>query len=90
MTTLLARLTYVWRACLQVVQSRCKIAEIPDQWENRREMFKQIDELQAGWTVELRSRGAGGTVDALFYDPRGAEVASFAAARRQALAASKA
>jgi Methyl-CpG binding domain len=78
---------------MQVVQPRGPIAKLPDQWENRREMFREIDRLQRGWTVELRSRGtgsAGGTIDAVFYDPEGEEVGAFAAARRRALAASKA
>lgn len=65
------------------------IRGIPDKWENRREMFCEIDRLQGGWTVELRARGDGDTVDAVFYDPAGAKVGAYAAARRQALQASK-
>jgi hypothetical protein len=47
-----------------------------------------LDQLQPGWQVELRSRGD--TVDAVFYAPDGTMVGTFAAARRQALAARKA
>ena len=74
---------------MQVVYARGAISGIPDTWENRREMFREIDGLQAGWTVELRSRGSGSTVDAVFYSPGGDSVGAFAAARREALQASK-
>jgi hypothetical protein len=52
-------------------------------------MFKEIDALQAGWTVELRQRIGASTVDAVFFSPDGEIVGNFAAARRKALQASK-
>ena len=75
---------------MQVVHARGPISDIPDRWSNRRDMFAEIDKLQRGWTVELRSRGSGSTVDACFFDPQGEPVGSFAVARRKALVASKA
>jgi hypothetical protein len=77
----------------QVVYARGSISGIPDQWENRRDMFLELDRLQPGWTVELRARGGstgGVAVDAIFYDPCGEKVGVFAAARRCALQAKKA
>lgn len=62
----------------------------------RKDLFDALDKLQAGWTVELLSRGGtggegeGAVVDAVFYSPDGDKVGTFAAARRIALAASKA
>lgn len=77
---------------MQVVYERGDIASIPDQWENRRSMFEELDALQPGWTVELRARGsaATGAVDAVFFDPAGERVGAFASARRKALQSSKA
>lgn len=45
------------------------IAGMPDEHASRRERFAEIDELQPGWTVELRPRGS--TVDASFISPAG-------------------
>jgi hypothetical protein len=73
----------------QVVHARAPIASIPDQWENRREMFRELDGLQSGWTVELRARGGGNLVDAVFYNPDAKRIGAFAAARRLALKASR-
>ena len=61
----------------------------------RKDLFDALDGLQEGWTVELLSRGGGSgseaaVVDAVFYSPAGEKVGTFAAARRIALAASKA
>lgn len=77
---------------LQVLYAKGPVSGIPDTWENRRDMFSEIDRLQEGWTVELRTRGGGatGAVDAVFYDPDGTLVGAFAAARRKALQASRA
>ena len=77
---------------VQVVYAKGPVSGIPDTWENRRDMFTEIDTLQEGWTVELRARGGGstGAVDAVFYDPAGTHVGAFAAARRKALQASRA
>lgn len=76
---------------MQVLYAKGPVSGIPDTWENRRDMFAEIDKLQEGWTVELRARGgtATGAVDAVFYDPEGKVVGAFAAARRMALQASK-
>lgn len=77
---------------MQVLYTKGPVSGIPDTWENRRDMFVEIDKLQEGWTVELRARGgtATGPIDAVFYDPKGTRVGAFSAARRKALQASKA
>ena len=72
-----------------MVYPKGSIAGLPDEHASRRERFAELDELQPGWQVELRSRGAGGAVDAAFYTPAGDAVGAFANARRQALQASK-
>ena len=65
------------------------IASMPDAHESRRERFKELDDLQPGWEVELRSKGE--VVEAVFYAPgSGQKVGAFANARRMALAAHKA
>lgn len=69
---------------------RGSIAGLPDEHASRRERFAELDTLQPGWTVELRIRGEGGTVDAVFFSPSGERVGSFVVARRLALQASKA
>ena len=74
---------------ISVVYPKGSIAGLPDEHASRRERFAELDELQPGWQVELRSRGAGGAVDAAFYTPTGDAVGAFANARRQALQASK-
>ena len=53
------------------VYPRGPVAGIPDEHASRRERFAELDELQPGWQVELRSRGAGGTADAVFFSPAG-------------------
>ena len=72
-----------------MVYPRGSIAGLPDGHASRRERFAELDGLQPGWQVELRSRGAGGAVEAVFYSPAGEAVGAFANARRQALQASK-
>ncbi|PRW61221.1 ribosome maturation SBDS [Chlorella sorokiniana] len=72
-----------------VVWPRGPVAELPEEHASRRERFAELDGLQPGWTVELRSRGEGGTIDAVFFSPAGESVGAFANARRQALKASK-
>ena len=54
-----------------VVYPRGPVAGIPHEHASRRERFAELDELQPRWQVELRSRGAGGTVDAVFFSPTG-------------------
>ena len=53
------------------VYPRGPVAGMPDEHASRRGRFAELDELQPGWQVELRSRGAGGTVDAVFFSPAG-------------------
>ena len=72
-----------------VVWPRGAVADLPEEHASRRERFAELDLLQPGWTVELRSRGEGGTIDAVFFSPGGECVGAFANARRQALKASK-
>lgn len=72
-----------------VVWPRGPVAELPEEHASRRERFAELDGLQPGWTVELRTRGEGGTIDAVFFSPDGECVGAFANARRQALRASK-
>lgn len=72
----------------RVLYARGSIGGLPEEFASRKERFAELDQLQQGWQVELRSRGD--TVDAVFYAPEGAMVGTFAAARRQALAARKA
>jgi hypothetical protein len=71
-----------------VLYAKGSIGGLPEEFASRKERFAELDQLQAGWLVELRSRGD--TVDAVFFAPDGALVGTFATARRQALAASKA
>lgn len=68
-----------------VLYARGPISGLPEEHNSRRERFQELDELQAGWTVELRMRDGADTVDAYFYDPEGNFVKSYAAARRSAL-----
>jgi hypothetical protein len=71
---------------------RGPVAGLPETMGARRDMFAALDALQPGWEVELAPRaGAGGdaAVDATFFSPAGDRVPNFAAARRQALAASR-
>jgi hypothetical protein len=72
----------------RVLYPRGSIADLPEEFATRKERFAELDHLQPGWQVELRSRGE--TVDAVFFSPEGAKVGTFATARRQALAAHKA
>ncbi|KAL4446200.1 hypothetical protein ABPG77_003007 [Micractinium sp. CCAP 211/92] len=72
-----------------VVYPRGPVEQLPEEHASRRERFAELDALQPGWTVELRSRGEGGTIDAVFFSPAGECVGAFANARRAALKASK-
>ncbi|KAF6252326.1 SBDS protein C-terminal domain-containing protein [Scenedesmus sp. NREL 46B-D3] len=72
----------------RVLYARGCVADLPEEYATRKERFAELDQLQSGWQVELSSRGE--TVDAVFYSPAGTKVGTFAAARRQALAAHKA
>lgn len=69
-----------------VVFQRGAIADIPDEFASRRDRFSEIDELQPGWTVQLKQKGTGSVVDAVFFSPSGEKVGSYAVARRMALA----
>jgi len=72
-----------------IVYAKGPVSGIPEDHAARRERFSELDVLQDGWTVELRSKGEGGTVDAVFFSPRGERVGLFAMARRMALQAHK-
>lgn len=72
-------------AVFTVVYPRGPISGLPEEHASRRERFEALDDLQAGWTVELRQRAEGGVVDAVFFSPDGEEVGLYAAARRRAL-----
>lgn len=73
----------------EVVYARGPIAELPEAHASRRERFAELDNLQPGWQVELRTKGD--TVEAVFFAPGTGElVGAFANARRMALAAKKA
>jgi ribosome maturation protein SDO1 len=72
-----------------VLYPRGPLAGLPEDHASRKERFAELDTLQPGWTVELRSREEGSTVEAIFYSPEGHRVGTFAAARRSALQASK-
>lgn len=63
---------------ISVVYPRGPIAGLPEAHASRRERFAELDDLQPGWQVELRSRGAGGAVDAVFYSPTGEAIAIYA------------
>ena len=70
---------------------RGSIEELPEAHASRKERFAELDTLQPGWEVELRSaKGRGAAVEAVFFSPAGERVGAFAAARRAALAAHKA
>jgi len=73
-----------------VVYPRGPVGGLPEEHASRRERFAELDQLQAGWEVELQARGGdGGTVDAAFYSPEGKFHRSYADARRSALQHSK-
>lgn len=74
----------------KVIYERGPVADIPDEYAGRRERFSEIDDLQPGWTVQLRTKGTSSVIDAVFFSPRGDMVGPFAQARRVALAYSKA
>lgn len=40
-------------------------------------MFLEIDELQPGWTVELKLIGSDGRLEAEFYSPEGELIGNF-------------
>lgn len=71
----------------KVVYPRGPIAQLPEEHASRRERFAELDNLQPGWSVELRTKGD--TVEAVFFHPSGESVGAFANARRMALQASK-
>jgi ribosome maturation protein SDO1 len=73
-----------------VVYPRGPVGGLPEEHASRRERFAELDELQPGWSVELRSRGEGATIDAVFFSPAGDCVGAYANARRMALRTSKA
>jgi ribosome maturation protein SDO1 len=72
-----------------VIYPRGPLAALPEEHASRKERFAELDTLQPGWTVELRSREEGSPIEAIFYSPENQRVGAFAAARRMALQASK-
>lgn len=56
---------------IAVIYPKGPIEGLPDAHPSRRERFAELDSLQPGWQVELRSRGSGGAIDAVFYSPTG-------------------
>ncbi|GAB4814927.1 hypothetical protein N2152v2_001973 [Parachlorella kessleri] len=54
-----------------VLYPRGPISGLPEEHASRKERFAELDDLQPGWTVELRSRGEGAPVDAVFFSPGG-------------------
>lgn len=70
-----------------VVYPRGPICALPDEHAGRRERFAELDALQAGWQVELRSRPGAALVEAQFFSPEGVPFKSFAEARRAGLKA---
>ncbi len=75
-------------ADMVVICARGPVAALPEAHAARRERFAELEALQPGWQVELRSRGGAATVDAVFFAPAGGpECKSFADARRAALKA---
>jgi len=70
-----------------VIFPRGALNALPDEHAGRRERFAELDAIQPGWQVELRSRPGAQVVEALFYSPGGAQYKSFADARRAALGA---
>lgn len=73
----------------QIVYARGPIAGLAEEHASRHERFQELDQLQAGWEVELKTRGVGSTIDASFFDPNGRYFKSYAEARRAALHHSK-
>ncbi|KAK9841166.1 hypothetical protein WJX74_001321 [Apatococcus lobatus] len=74
------------KAVLSVVYPRGDIASIPEDQigTSRKARFSELDQLQPGWTVELKGRSDGGLADPTFYSPSGQQVSTFALARRTA------
>ena len=76
-------------AGVEVLYARGKIADLPESYASRRERFAPLDDIQDGWTVELRRRAGSSVVDAVFFDPDGVGYKAFADARREALKSKK-
>jgi hypothetical protein len=72
-----------------VVYPRGSISGLPEEHASRRDRFCELDQLQPGWTVELRQRQGASVVEAAFWGPDGASFKSYADARRVALVASR-
>ncbi|KAK9848851.1 hypothetical protein WJX84_009675 [Apatococcus fuscideae] len=75
------------KASLPVVYERGPVASIPEEHvgASRKARFSELDQLQPGWTIEVKGRPGGGVADPTFYSPSGQQVSSFAIARRTAL-----
>ncbi len=66
------------KAPLQVLYERGPIASIPDEQigPSRKARFVELDELQPGWTIEVKARPGGGLADPTFFSPSGAVLSS--------------
>lgn len=73
----------------EVVYPRGPIGALPEEHSARRDRFAELEGLQPGWQVELRRKGEGAILDAVFFDPEGVLYRSFAEARREALSRAK-
>jgi len=76
-------------AGVEVLYVRGKIKDLPESYASRRERFAPLDDIQDGWTVELRRKNGSSVVDAVFFDPDGVGYKAFADARREALKSKK-
>ena len=58
---------------MPVLYEKGPIASIPDEQigPSRKTRFVELDELQPGWTIEVKARPGGGLADVTFYSPSG-------------------
>ena len=76
-------------AGVEVLYARGPIKDLPESYASRRDRFAPLDDIQDGWTVELRRKNGSSVVDAVFFDPDGVGYKAFADARREALKSKK-
>ena len=61
------------------------IKDLPEEHKSRRERFKELDTIEEGWHVELRTKENSSIVEAVFFSPNNEAFKSYAEARRKAL-----
>ena len=63
------------KASLLTTYPRGPIASIPDEeiGASSKARVKELDDLQPGWTIEVKARPGGGLADPTFYSPSGAQ-----------------